>query len=119
MIGGAAETALLAIASHSHLGIVWGFIFDKAACEKCIPPAPARIRPSEGLPIRLPAMNSPKQTPTSSRPDFELEPLAGSLLPKVIKFTDLARCGEEVWIENQGQLYRLRRTRQGKLILTK
>jgi len=33
--------------------------------------------------------------------------------------TTLARCGEEVWIENDGQVYRLRKTRQGKLILTK
>jgi hemin uptake protein HemP len=40
-------------------------------------------------------------------------------LPKVIGFESLARCGDEVWIENNGQIYRLRRTRQGKLILTK
>ncbi len=40
-------------------------------------------------------------------------------LPKIIRFEDLARCGEEIWIENHGQIYRLRRTRQGKLILTK
>lgn len=40
-------------------------------------------------------------------------------LPKVVPFTALARCGDEVWIENGGQIYRLRRTRQGKLILTK
>ncbi len=39
--------------------------------------------------------------------------------PKIIEFNDLCRCGEEVWIENEGQIYRLRRTRQGKLILTK
>lgn len=38
---------------------------------------------------------------------------------KIIPFDALARCGEEVWIENAGQIYRLRRTRQGKLILTK
>lgn len=38
---------------------------------------------------------------------------------KVFRFEALARCGEEIWIENDGQLYRLRRTRQGKLILTK
>lgn len=42
-----------------------------------------------------------------------------AMLPKIIPFTSLARCGDEVWIENQGQVYRLRRTRQGKLILTK
>lgn len=40
-------------------------------------------------------------------------------LPKVISFSSLATCGGEVWIENNGQLYRLRRTNQGKLILTK
>ena len=39
--------------------------------------------------------------------------------PKIIPFSELCRCGEEVWIENEGQVYRLRRTRQGKLILTK
>lgn len=40
-------------------------------------------------------------------------------LPKIIPFEQLARCGEEIWIECSGQIYRLRRTRQGKLILTK
>jgi hemin uptake protein HemP len=40
-------------------------------------------------------------------------------LPKIISFESLVRCGDEVWIENEGQIYRLRRTRQGKLILTK
>ena len=38
---------------------------------------------------------------------------------KVVRFETLARCGDEIWIENDGQIYRLRRTRQGKLILTK
>ena len=42
-----------------------------------------------------------------------------SLLPKIIKFSDLARCGDEIWIECESQLYRLRKTKQGKLILTK
>ena len=40
-------------------------------------------------------------------------------LPKIIHFNSLVRCGDEVWIENDGQIYRLRRTKQGKLILTK
>ena len=43
----------------------------------------------------------------------------GKQLPKIISFDSLARCGEELWIENNGQIYRLRRTKQGKLILTK
>ena len=45
-------------------------------------------------------------------------PLAEQL-PKIVRFDSLARCGDEVWIENEGQIYRLRRTRAGKLILTK
>jgi hemin uptake protein HemP len=44
---------------------------------------------------------------------------AVSGLPKIIRFDSLARCGDEIWIENEGQIYRLRKTRQGKLILTK
>ncbi len=47
----------------------------------------------------------------------KLDPIAK--LPKIVHFDELARCGEEIWIENGGQIYRLRRTRQGKLILTK
>lgn len=43
----------------------------------------------------------------------------GSLLPKIVSFREISRCGDEVWIDNDGQLYRLRKTRQGKLILTK
>ena len=46
-------------------------------------------------------------------------PKAPFELPKIVQFDTLARCGGEVWIECGGQLYRLRRTRQGKLILTK
>jgi hemin uptake protein HemP len=52
-------------------------------------------------------------------PDDEGMCVLTNKLPKVISFRELCRCGEEVWIENDGQLYRLRRTRQGKLILTK
>ena len=39
--------------------------------------------------------------------------------PKVVRFEDLARCGDEVWIRHGGKLYRLQQTRAGKLILTK
>ena len=46
-------------------------------------------------------------------------PISAAFLPKIIKFSDLARCGDEVWIEFESQLYRLRTTKQGKLILTK
>lgn len=57
--------------------------------------------------------NSDQQASAS---DLRGEPFS---VPKIITFDSLARCGDEVWIENSGQLYRLRRTRQGKLILTK
>jgi len=39
--------------------------------------------------------------------------------PKIIQFSDLCRCGEEIWIAHSGAIYRLRRTKQDKLILTK
>lgn len=61
-------------------------------------------------------MSSPESEPATSW--SSLEPIQAKL-PKIIAFEELARCGEEVWIENKGDLYRLRRTRQGKLILTK
>lgn len=38
---------------------------------------------------------------------------------KVIPFDELARCGDEVWIEHVGQIYRLRKTRHDKLVLSK
>ncbi|MDA8746109.1 hemin uptake protein HemP [Rubripirellula amarantea] len=41
------------------------------------------------------------------------------MMPKIVRFADLARCGGELWIEHEGQLYRLQKTKQGKLILTK
>ncbi|MFM8570426.1 MAG: hemin uptake protein HemP [Pirellula sp.] len=54
----------------------------------------------------------------SSDPSSATEPSAVRL-PKIIPFRDLCRCGDEVWIEHGGQLYRLRCTKQGKLLLTK
>jgi hemin uptake protein HemP len=53
-------------------------------------------------------------------PDDDLvEKSSGPRLPKIVPFRDLCRCGDEVWIEHAGQLYRLRCTKQGKLLLTK
>lgn len=64
-----------------------------------------------------------------SQPDHDRQPASppeshggedrAPALPKIVSFESLSRCGDEIWIENQGQIYRLRRTRQGKLILTK
>jgi len=58
----------------------------------------------------------PEPKPT---PDDSIEKSAGPRLPKIVPFRDLCRCGDEVWIEHAGQLYRLRCTKQGKLLLTK
>ena len=46
-------------------------------------------------------------------------PFGTAKFPKLISFNDLCRCGDEVWIEHEGQIYRLRRTKLGRLILTK
>jgi len=68
-------------------------------------------------------MNEPGERetaePSETRWSAEVGAELNSKLPKIVPFRDLCRCGDEVWIENEGQLYRLRRTRQGKLILTK
>lgn len=62
--------------------------------------------------------------PNANAYDDQKHPMPESVegfpeLPKIIKFDALARCGDEVWIEHNGQIYRLRKTRQEKLILTK
>ncbi|MCP4890772.1 MAG: hemin uptake protein HemP [Rubripirellula sp.] len=56
---------------------------------------------------------------THSNPSDSESAAPAAKLPKIIPFSTLAPCGDEIWIENNGQLYRLRRTSQGKLILTK
>ena len=64
-------------------------------------------------------MTTPPADPAKGDdPNQGASPTAAQL-PKIIKFESLARCGEEIWIESEGQIYRLRKTRQGKLILTK
>jgi hemin uptake protein HemP len=71
------------------------------------------------------AATEPKPTLASSGP-LVLGPTghaANSIrsinLPKIIPFAELCRCGDEIWIEHERQIYRLRKTKQGKLILTK
>ena len=62
---------------------------------------------------------SPESEPETDQPRILQQEDVQSKLPKIISFDELSRCGEEIWIENRGDLYRLRRTKQGKLILTK
>ncbi|MEC7407627.1 MAG: hemin uptake protein HemP [Planctomycetota bacterium] len=69
-------------------------------------------------------MSDSESNPLSSPgdPDIQasnLENEGSAVLPKIVKFSELARCGDEIWIECESQLYRLRKTKQGKLILTK
>ena len=64
-------------------------------------------------------MSDGEAKPESNDPrPADLQPSAAAF-PKIIKFDSLARCGDEIWIENNGQIYRLQRTKQGKLLLTK
>ncbi len=72
--------------------------------------------PDETQPEFPPSDDNEKDS-TENSPHESLEGFPE--LPKIIKFDSLARCGDEVWIEHNGQIYRLRKTRQEKLILTK
>lgn len=63
--------------------------------------------------------NSSQRADSLPQNEGQIEEVDLPRLPKVISFNTLAPCGDEIWIENNGQLYRLRRTSQGKLILTK
>lgn len=69
-------------------------------------------------------MNGPQEA--ENPPSLSLETTVNSAsvpcgvsLPKIISFEDLIVCGDEIWIQFKGQIYRLRRTKQDKLILTK
>jgi hemin uptake protein HemP len=73
------------------------------------------LQPSEAIELR----NTPHDAHSDSSQSVEFASSTSPKFPKIIPFDVLARCGEEIWIENKGQIYRLRRTKQGKLILTK
>ena len=64
-------------------------------------------------------MASGKSEPDATQPTTDAPTESSIKLPKLISFGEICRCGDEVWIENEGQIYRLRRTKLGKLILTK
>ncbi len=63
-------------------------------------------------------MTLPQETPRST-PEASDAGSSDAGTRKIIRFTELALCGDEIWIEYQGKLYRLQSTRQGKLVLTK
>ena len=64
-------------------------------------------RPSE--PNKVPFGSTPRESSDGPAPS----------MPPIIRFNDLPLRQDEVWIEHHGQLYRLRRTKQNRLILTK
>lgn len=84
---------------------------------------PAATGPGQSDPSQSdPSQSGPSQSgPSQSGPSPAAGESAGAAasLPKIIPFSSLVRCGDEVWIEHAGSLYRLRRTKQDKLILTK
>lgn len=85
---------------------------------EAVPEPPAAEPPAAERPASLD--RSGESAPPHLGPaEASLAEASPAGLPKIIPFTSLARCGEEVWIETGGQVYRLRKTRQGKLILTK
>jgi len=61
------------------------------------------------------------QTQLSSAPSGVTNPVVKSAPGdiKVVRFEEIAGDQKEVLIDNHGDIYRLRRTRLGKLILTK
>lgn len=63
--------------------------------------------------------NRQKNESDDANTPHEIPSKLAESLPKIISFDSIARCGDEIWIENSGQIYRLRKTKQGKLILTK
>lgn len=62
----------------------------------------------------------PKMNAKSNSPALEIPPSleSGISLQKVVESSDLLGGRPEVVIRHEGRLYRLRRTRLGKLILT-
>ena len=80
----------------------------------CTPAINPNVRSMNAGPTNTPNPND--DDPEQEHVPFKMDPKS---LPKIISFESLARCGDEIWIENNGQIYRLRRTKQGKLILTK
>lgn len=93
-------------------------VFRNKTCEKVAFKTLASLTASTQ--IAMSKEPEPNRSEDTSLPNAPLRRLQGvGSIPKIISFAELCRCGDEVWIENDGAIYRLRRTRQGKLILTK
>ncbi|MGV3485968.1 MAG: hemin uptake protein HemP [Planctomycetaceae bacterium] len=91
---------------------------DRLTAPALSPPAPEHVAEAVDRSSGL-AWAPPDPLIRSELAGSDGQAVAAAGLPKIVKFAALARCGDEIWIENEGQIYRLRKTRQGKLILTK
>ena len=67
----------------------------------------------------MPAPPQPDPPPGSQSLQAQSDPPPAPPRPGRVRFADLAGEAVEVEVEHAGQIYRLRRTRQGKLLLTK
>ncbi len=87
------------------------------------PPPPDPPPPDPLSPQPFPTF-SPPAVPPDSPPAVPPVPAAAAARtlpprPVRVRFADLAGAAVEVEVEHDGQIYRLRRTRSGKLLLTK
>jgi hemin uptake protein HemP len=57
--------------------------------------------------------------PKLDSPDIEADPKQRSGQPGILPAKQLFQGGQEILIDHQGEIYRLRITKNGKLILTK
>lgn len=60
-----------------------------------------------------------KMSEKEDRPQMEMSQEETSASPPILRTLDLFRGQREIWIEHDGQHYRLRITRRNKLILQK
>ena len=80
------------------------------------------MRPSCLTKLTITIIVNAMNTPILPLPPSSVPPLSASALPEAARVFDSVQllAGQtEIYITHQGEVYRLRQTRQGKLILTK
>ncbi len=81
-----------------------------------IPETPRRLHPNPKTARRY-VMTEPNSLPSTSNPDLLAQLQHGAC--RFLCFEQLAQGKQEILIEFKGQIYRLRATKNGKLILNK
>ena len=64
-------------------------------------------------------MPSPDTAASGSEDESAPSPPPGATRPAIFRTEDLFGSAQEIWIEHAGEMYRLRITSRGKLLLTK